>query len=154
MDRKVTRYNIRDVRTLLSIPVPGDRDIIMHCRVYAFEFPGNETKRRGNNQLMGSSGDSHLEPTVTLRKRIRFFCRTGKKYSDSSVWWPVPGKKPFCKSANLNPLHGFCGIYPHHTTLSHRCVWFKPFIIGIKMAHNRDMVCVHPAPGFDQFPEF
>ena len=63
---EITGENARYDCTFLGIPVSGDRDIIMPCRVYCLKFPGDQTERRCDNQFMGPPSNSLLELPVAL----------------------------------------------------------------------------------------
>ena len=151
---KVAGDNVRDVRVLLRVPVTGDRDIVVHRGVHAFEFPGDKAERRCDDEFMGPAGNRHLEPAMALRERVRFLCRAGQENGNRCLRGFVPGKKPFGKPADLDPLHRFPGVCPHHTAPCDRGIRFGPGIVRVKVAHDGDVVCVHPAPGFDKLPEF
>ena len=103
---------------------------------------------------MGPAGNRHLEPAVALREGIGFFCRAGKENGDRCLRGLVAGKKPFGKPSDLDPLHRFPGVCPHHAAPCDRGIPFCPGIVHVKVAHDGDMVCIHPAPGFDEFAEF
>ena len=52
--------------TFFSIPIPGNRYIIMPCRVHALKFPGHQPEGGSNDQFMGTAADCLLEFPVAL----------------------------------------------------------------------------------------
>ncbi len=53
-------------RTFFCVPVTGNRDIIMPCRVDALKFAGNEPERGSDDQFVGATCNCPLEFSVAL----------------------------------------------------------------------------------------